>query len=312
MHNNNVTLAIMVDGKSLYEDKTNVFIPFGTEYELFVKNNNNYDILVKVNVSLLNDDVFIVKAKSKRTIKGFSEDGVFYAFRFIERIKEIAQNQTNQFVNANLNISIFKKDIPVESIISSQKSQQILPLGTQPFQSPFSSPFDIQLNDDVDPMELLKNLEIDPNNVSYSMDSGSKPELRKLTGQIKSTANTNSISLNSISSLSGIQTYGKPVEEKDDLETVGNRMMICSFAFVFQGNDFEGNKITKPLLAKNLVNCKVCNHKSKPSDTYCSKCGSYIIKTAALIDQEFENKTCCGKILPRGYGFCPFCSKKIS
>lgn len=301
MHNNNVTLAIMVDGKSLYEDKSNVFIPFGTEYQIFVKNNNDFDIYVKVNVSLFNDDIFLVRAKSKRTIKGFSEDDVFYSFRFIEKIKEIVDNKANRFSGSDISINVYRKDNPLETLTTRRIADE--PFGTKIFTHGLgTSIHDIAFNQKNKP-SIANTTEIDPNKVSISYDNTSS--------DLQLNGSTNSISPEIAASLSGIQTYGKPVDESIDLINIGNRMSIASFNFLFIGVDSSGHKITKPLYSKDIINCKVCNSKSKPSENYCSKCGSFIVKTAFLIDEVSEQKECCNKVLPDDYKFCPSCAKPL-
>lgn len=286
MHINNVTLAVMVDGKSLYENKQDVFIPFGSEYELFVKNNNTFDIVVKVSPSLFHSDQYLIKAKSKKTIKGFSEDEIFYAFRFVEHIKEIKENKSNAFVNSILHISIYKKEDPL-SILQTRRIGDVKPLVGSPF--------------DGSPIEVLINNQKNKNNTFYSSTNS-------IDSSFSSVGNNEGEDL-----LSGIQTYGKPVEGIQEYHYTDASIPIANFSFNFLGVDESGNRLLKPLFAKDIINCKVCNSKSKPDATYCSKCGSFIVKTAALIDNcKHSEKKCCGKVWSNDFQFCPICSLKLN
>lgn len=372
MHKKNVSLAILVNGKSLYENKNQVYIPYGTNYEIFAKNNNNFDVYITVRrSSLVNSDTFLIKAKSKRVIKGFSENGVFYGFRFVEHIKSMKDKEFN-FVHKNRFTITIQKQNPLYDSTKILRDQQISPLTiqgmpqvlinnnpkkrTQMFdnENPITRTFFSDANDvdltDVDYNNVRptfdSNLNVltkgsdenkkcsfmnsntmeqsfkeemcdaDPetfmNKNSMAITNSIKPEdLERVANQQKERR----ITKDSEKKSTGTHTYGAPVDEKSDLEHDFNLEKLDEVFFEFEGLDEYGNRLTKPLFSKDHVNCQVCDKKSSPSDTYCTDCGSYIIKTANLIDDEASSELikneCCGKIYPTEYKYCPICQTEL-
>ena len=74
--------------------------------------------------------------------------------------------------------------------------------------------------------------------------------------------------------------------------------------------------------SKNIFRCKSCTFFGEPSfDSMCPRCGSGMVGVggAGLDDRENETPEAeatlqcrrCGKNIPQGYGFCPFCSAKV-
>lgn len=354
MHKQNVSLAILVNGKSLYENKNKVYIPYGTNYEIFAKNNNNFDVYISVcRSSLVNSDTFLIKAKSKRIIKGFSENGVFYGFRFVEHIKEMKDKEFNFVYKNQFKIIIQKQNPAFAPTRILQGSPFESPLTKQPFvltnekQNPYQSNFDqdnkvvrtflsdrtiVDLND-INYNNVRPTFDQNENNLNI-ISKGSKSLNEEMVDAELSTfiskepmAITNAIKPEDLEKVAknqrritdkkesvGTHTYGAPVDEKADLEHNFNLEKLDEVFFEFEGLDEVGNRLTKPLFSKDHICCQVCEKKSNPSDTYCTNCGSYIIKTASLIDDELLNdlkNECCGKNYPREYNYCPICQTEL-
>ena len=78
MFKNNLALAIKVDGKVLKEIDGKVYLPFGSEYTIFLKNTSNKRCRVKISVDgddILDGTRIIVDAKSTSEIKRFIRNG---------------------------------------------------------------------------------------------------------------------------------------------------------------------------------------------------------------------------------------------
>ncbi len=321
MHTNKVTLAVLVDGKSLYENKDKIYMPFGTEYELFVKNDNSFDVKIEIKLGLaFSDDIFLIQANSKRTIKGFSHQGSFYKYKFIEKIKEIKEAQPISSVCDNLlSFNIYRSDI-----------------GTGLFQRPLfgiNEPT-VVINDN-DPFSIKKPLtDFDTfikNNTSISQHiDENRDDIKEVRDGINnilkknrnvkydsdSIANNSTLSLNSnqiSSDISGLHTFGEPTEERTTSKTQNHNLLFSGF-FSLIGIDENNNRINKPLFSKDNLKCTVCNSKAKLKDRYCSTCGSFIIRTADVIDKpkvSNKRKECCNTKYPNDFTYCPKCSELL-
>lgn len=304
MHINKVSLAILVDGKSLYEDKTKVFIPFGTNYELFVKNDNKFDIYISVTRgSLVEKDSFLVKAKTKRIIKGFSKFNKFYQFRFIESIPEIKNKKITHSVENLFYITISN----AEKICNPFLSDRSL--------FPYDKGCKPQIN--INEKSPFTNTKVKPNPLSSNFSVPKAPSFEQFNtnkGLNQDSLNASTIHLRD--KPTGIHTHGKPVEETaNDINVFGLETLGLLY-FDFIGTDSNGNLLKKPLFAKDHIECLECGKKANLNDTYCSRCGSYIIKTADLIDKDIsdsqkKNNTCCNNTFSPDYNYCPFCAKEF-
>lgn len=265
MHSNKVTIAILVDGKSLYENKNELYIPFGKEYNIFIKNDNSFDVKIKVKLDLLlAEDIFLVKANEKRIVKGFSHMGDFYQYKFIEKNDVIKKHNPSNCLDGMVSFSVYKTDF----------------LGIRGFTKQ-------------EPLVLFNN------NADFSTDFN--PVLDPTL---------------SVDSIHGMHTFGKPVKELTTSTDTLDSMLFSHF-FILKGVNDDSEKIIKPLFAKDNIRCSVCLQKVGINNCYCSHCGSYIIKTASIIDEKIETPTrverrCCNIDLLDRYIYCPYCGKNLN
>lgn len=94
MFSNSFVVSIKVDGKFLKEDGQSIKIPFGKEYEIYLKNMDARKTLVSVYVDgedVLCGKKLLMDGNSSGILEGFlqKDNKVKYKFKFIERIKEI-------------------------------------------------------------------------------------------------------------------------------------------------------------------------------------------------------------------------------
>lgn len=309
MHSNKVTAAILVDGKSLFEDKANVYIPFGKEYQVFIKNDNDFDIKVVIGVGLnFGEDAFYIKKKSKKTISGFSYQGKFYSYKFIEKNEAIKKNRISNSMDCCISITVHKAQPDINVLFNeSTKIQKNSPFITNGQHG------------------NIKPREIDTSKIEGCI---SENELKKLQDKLKGRdfleydnigsdsnlrATFNSVASNTLSVdfNEGMTTFGKPISE-DSIPKPSSMGYLFVFCVSLKGVDEEGNKIIKPLLAKDNIKCTICDKKCKPSDSFCSSCGSYIIKTAEIIDEINKvEKKCCNQVYPNNFIYCPQCRNEL-
>jgi ribosomal protein S27AE len=101
VYHNNFVAAIKVNGKILRENKDVVALPFGSEYSIYLKNQNSVRALVRVSIdgkytSDVSDGWFIIGANDTLELERFIHNGNFdkgNCFKFIERTAQIEQHR---------------------------------------------------------------------------------------------------------------------------------------------------------------------------------------------------------------------------
>ena len=95
MYNNKLAMAVKVNGKVLREfkegDNFKSYIPFGSEYSIYIKNMNSVRALVSISIDgedVADGDQYVVNANSTLEIERFMRNGNLNEgnrFKFIER-----------------------------------------------------------------------------------------------------------------------------------------------------------------------------------------------------------------------------------
>ena len=95
MYSEKLVVAVKANGKILREHKDSVYVPFGHEYSLLIKNKNSLRALVRVEidgVDATQGTRLIVPANGSLDLERFIKEGNFdqgNRFKFIERTKKI-------------------------------------------------------------------------------------------------------------------------------------------------------------------------------------------------------------------------------
>src|SRR5271154_2427262 len=91
MYSDKLAIAVKVNGKVLREFKDTAFVPFGSEYSLFIKNLNSVRCRVSISIDgndIADGDSFIINANSSMELERFLKNGNMSKgnrFKFIER-----------------------------------------------------------------------------------------------------------------------------------------------------------------------------------------------------------------------------------
>jgi hypothetical protein len=95
MYNNKLAVAIKHNGKVLREVGDSVYIPFGSEYSIFIKNLNSVRVRVKIEVDGADvGEQFIVNANSEMDLERFVTNlRQGNRFKFIERSGDIEEHR---------------------------------------------------------------------------------------------------------------------------------------------------------------------------------------------------------------------------
>lgn len=104
MFKNNFVVSLKVGGKVLREAKDIIELPFGSEYEIYLKNLNDTDAAVQISID--GKEVFpqklLVKAHSSIDVKSNDQN---FAFKFIEKTEKIAKHRGNKAEDGLITVS---------------------------------------------------------------------------------------------------------------------------------------------------------------------------------------------------------------
>jgi len=117
MYSNKLIACVKAGGKVLREQGDNVFIPFGSEYTLWFKNEHTRKVQVTVNIDgtdVLFNKSLIINAGETDDLKGFARDMVGNdnrAFKFITKTKEISDFRGDKIEDGLIKITFqFEKE----------------------------------------------------------------------------------------------------------------------------------------------------------------------------------------------------------
>lgn len=246
MYGNKIAAAIKVSGKVLREFKDTVYIPFGSEYSILVKNLETKRACV--NIYLDGDCVtgggLVLNAGQEIDLERFIKNGNLSEgnrFKFIERTAGVEQHRGIKLEDGLIRIEHqFEYVRPIQHIV----------------QYPSHAPSLDQRNGTSSPMRGL--------DVSYSATS--------ISGSASSMGLTSySVSLNE----AGITVPGSKSEQKFQTAYMGE-MEPEKFSMVIKllGETADNKPVVKPVTVKTTQKCVTCNHTNKATSNFCSKCGT--------------------------------------
>lgn len=119
MYSNKLIACVKAGGKVLREQGENVFLPFGSEYTLWFKNEHTRKVQVNVEIDgtdVLFNKSLIINAGETADLKGFVRDMMGNdnrAFKFITKTKEISDFRGDKIEDGLIKITYqFEREIP--------------------------------------------------------------------------------------------------------------------------------------------------------------------------------------------------------
>ncbi len=138
MYNNNMVMSINCEGNFLQETKNGeVFIPFLSEYSVFLKNKNSKRALVSVLIDgkdVLNGRSIVLGPNASFDLERFVEDSLEEGrkFRFIKKTESIVSHRGNQPEDSLVEIR-FKYEYSPQTYLNGDKIKKPEPFPSYPF-----------------------------------------------------------------------------------------------------------------------------------------------------------------------------------
>lgn len=262
MYNNKLIVAIKSNGKVLREFKDNVYLPYGKEYSIFIKNLNSVRAVVNIKIDGQNasGSGLVVEAGTELNLERFLKQDLNKGnrFKFIERTDKIEQHRGIKIEDGLIRIE-FQFAKPNQYYTSIQPWY---------YDEYFDSPSQVYRGGFIPPMPASPRL----------MFSGSS--LNNARGICTSTIGTfatsnNCSSTGSLPNETGITVAGS--ESNQSFYNVKNIPMEPeTHAIVMRllGETTENKDIRKPVTVDYNHTCSSCGTKNKVKNKFCSECGT--------------------------------------
>ena len=275
MYESKMALAVKANGRVLRENKDTVYLPFGCEFSLLVKNLNSVRAIVKIWID--GTDVtegtsgLIVQPNDSVDLERFIKNGNLSAgnkFKFIERTQQISQHRGNK-IDDGL--------IRVEFEFEQKKAPRVQPLDQiyrDPWHPKQSGPFT---------HDTWSGTQSAP--VSF----GSSAASASSEGASITSAFINQTQTKGMRSASGGMSVGQNAVTQTEVGiTVAGAVSDQSFTwgawFPTDGvkhsmvlrmlGEVEGEYVAAPVTVNHRPQCTSCGKVNKANFKFCSECGT--------------------------------------
>lgn len=257
MYNKQLAVAIKVDGKVLRENGDKVFLPFGAEYSILLKNLSAMRASVRVTIDsadALNGKSLIIEPNSDMELTRFVDDlNVGNSFKFIERTANIENHRGVDMADGLIRIEYQFEEPPTRFLQTPLTCPQWFPpTGVQPYwQSP---------------------------HIEWCY-TGATPNLA--TTQNSAQSVTLSCAATQTANEVGITVAGSINEQKFSVGYIGQlnptkHVMVLHLL----GRTSEEQPIQEAITVKHKPMCATCGKTNVATAKFCVECGTSLLSAA--------------------------------
>ncbi len=254
-YNTGFVAVVKWNGKILREDKDLVFLPFGSEYSILLKNLNSRKCLVKISIDgqdVLDSNSLILEPNTEIELEGFMKGmKAKNKFKFIKKTKEISDYRGDRIDDGIIRIEYW-----FEKIV---KRLQII---NEYIYTPYYN------------YDLISN-----STQWHQLQYGTSLKQNTLTGDKVSSNLSSSVNLNSVNFVQdeGITVKGSEINQNFSYGHFGQPEDYSNVIILrLIGSKKNGEVIKTPITTKTKKICSTCGKKSKSNLKYCSNCGTFL------------------------------------
>lgn len=269
MYKDNFVLAVKCGGKVLREFKDNVYIPFGSEYSLYLKNlfTRRAKARIWIDGKEATEDVdLIIPANTGIDLERFIKDGNLKAgnkFKFIERTAGVEAHRGIQAEDGLLRVefSFEVAPAPVRPLYGYRKNGILgIPIGTGDATPCSGTDYYSTCNSNG---SLTKSLS---RNIGETACDSSSHIISEVTGT------------SSFVNEAGITAMGS-VSEQSFVEVTAFQTEIEKHVIILKllGETAESAKVVEAVTVKHNPKCTSCGKTNKAKNKFCIECGTGLI-----------------------------------
>ena len=269
MYSNRAAVAVKVDGRVLREFKDTVYIPFGAEYSILIKNLNTKRAIFNIYIdgdNIVPNGLVLNAGQEIDLERAIRNNNLTEGnkFKFIERTGDIEEHRGIKLEDGLIRIEYqFEKEYPKP--VYRQPNYGLNPV-------PYWSHNDVMrsysyTSDSADAsIQLPKGMSVSSMNATMSVNSV----------MVGSSANASMQSFNALpQNDTGITVPGSKSEQK--FTTVSNFALDAekhSMIIKLLGETEDNKPVVAPVTVKHKPRCVTCGTTNKATAHFCSKCGT--------------------------------------
>lgn len=263
-YKNNFVVAIKCNGKILRESNGVVYLPFGSEYSIYMKNLAATKALVGVTVDgedILEGKKLIIDPNERmdleRALKGSMSSG--YRFKFIEKTKEISEHRGDHIDDGIVRVEfafeipeVHFHTIPIKKIVEEHHHHH-----HHHDDWWYPKTWYTTISDNLDGTTL-----------SYSSSCNFSNTGGGVQAFAQSMPNKND---------KGITVEGSDSDQSFYYGHIGRVGPSEVIVFELRGSAVDSTPVVKAVTVKDKLKCNYCGRTSKSSSQYCPGCGARLI-----------------------------------
>lgn len=287
MYNQKLAVAVKSNGKVLREFKDTVYVPFGCEYSLLIKNLNSVRVLA--NIKIDGQDVvpggLVLYANQEIDLERWIKNGNMNQgnkFKFIERTGDVEEARGIKLEDGIIQIEYQFEKPYVAPVVSDWQWKQTFPGPSYP--SPWYGSTNNTAGSWADDVKF---------------GSSTRSMMKGIGGSASGSTLTSTASVNQVQTMGA--SFSNEAVSKSLSETVGqafyNDAGITvpgskseqkfstaswfpteaekhSMVIKLLGETPDNKPVTKPVTVKAKQKCTTCNHLNKATAHFCNKCGT--------------------------------------
>lgn len=285
-YKDNFVVEVKYQGKILRVKDGAVYLPFGSEYSILLKNLNSRKASVKIHVDgqdVLDYSSLILEPNSSTELEGFLSGTVARnKFKFIKKTEEIQKHRGDKIDDGMIRVEFaFEKPKPkIRQIITERHEHHH---HHYDYYHWWPRRFRCTYESDGTGVKYGSGIEYTSNNSGEKSEDASGDVLRSMNSEPVSAFACN-VAMDSL----GVESLGKPLD--DEGITVKGSECYQSFRYGsvgeleqsqviiinLKGLANSGSTIEKPVTVKDKLTCSTCGTKSKSSFKFCPTCGTHL------------------------------------
>jgi hypothetical protein len=291
----NFVVEVKCNGKILRPRDGAVYLPFGSEYSIFLKNLNSRKASVKISVDgqdALDYSSLILEPNSSTELEGFLSGTVARnKFKFIKKTKEVQDHRGDKVDDGMIRVEFaFEKPKPETRQIITEKHEHHhhhydyyhwWPRWTtfRSFDSGdiVGSSGDSSKGSSGDSVTYTSSMD---SNIQMSNTGGAGGQ--QLSGEVRACFS------NVVQDSLGVESLGQPLDDEGitvkgsechqqfRYGSIGELEQSQVIVISLKGFGETGTTIEKPITVKDKLTCSSCGTKSKSSYKFCPNCGTFL------------------------------------
>jgi hypothetical protein len=278
-YNNQFVAEVKSNGRILRVKDGSVYLPFGSEYTILLKNLNSRRAAINISIDgedALDNSSLILEANSSTEIEGFLRGNVARnRFRFINKTKQISDHRGDKADDGLIRIEFaFEKPKPEPWIKETIK--EIHHYGSPINYTYYNTPDWNTCRSLGDNKQYTSSAGNDDEPV---MTSSGPPVTRNMT-DLSSNVTMDSLGVQNISNVpnvdEGITVKGSECNQQFRYASIGDLEDPNTIVIQLKGLAESGSKVSQPVTVERKLICSSCGVKSKSSFKFCPNCGTFL------------------------------------